>query len=258
VYVPTQSDAVAVYGILDGSQAAGSPAISAVVNSASDLEGPIAAGELITIFGANLGPSSAQPGEISGGTVGNSIQNSQVLIGGIAAPMLYASATQMNVVVPFGVSGSTAQIQVMDQGQEIASTSVQVQAASPALFSSNSSGGGQGAILNQDGSVNSHKNAAAPGSVVALFATGAGETTPASVDGALTTDPYPAPNLPVSVTINGENAKIIYVGAAPGLVAGVLQIDVVVPADTPAATFNQIVVTVGDYSSPSAVTLTVN
>ncbi len=67
----------------------------------------------------------------------------------------------------------------------------------------------------------------------------------------------PAPVLPVSVTIDGLPAQVLYAGAAPGLVAGVLQINVVVPADAYGATYDQVVVTVGDYVSPSAVTLTV-
>ena len=166
-------------------------------------------------------------------------------------------ATQINTVVPFSISGTTAHVQIMYQGQPSASATVPVQAASPAVFSVTGNGGGQGAILNQDGSVNSPNNPAAPGSVVALFATGAGATTPAGADGTLTSAPYPTPNLPVSVTINGETAQVIYAGAAPGLVAGVLQINVVLPADILAATYDQIVVTVGDFSSPSAVTLTV-
>ncbi len=68
---------------------------------------------------------------------------------------------------------------------------------------------------------------------------------------------YPAPVLPVSVTIDGLPAQVLYAGAAPGLVAGVLQINVVVPAGAYGATYDQIVVTVGDYASPSAVTMTV-
>jgi uncharacterized protein (TIGR03437 family) len=66
------------------------------------------------------------------------------------------------------------------------------------------------------------------------------------------------PILPVSVTITGQPAQVTYAGAAPGLVAGVLQINVVVPSGTLDATYNQIIVTVGDYVSPSAVTLTVH
>jgi uncharacterized protein (TIGR03437 family) len=259
VYVPTVSNAVVVYGSLLGPQVAASPAISSVVNGASFLPGAVSPGELITIFGANLGPPFEVPGDVNDDVVANTIEDTQVVIGGVAAPILFASSTQINTVVPFGVSGTTTQVQVTYQGQPTVSTTVPVQAASPALFSIGGNGGGQGAILNQDGSANSHSNGATPGSVVALFATGAGLTTPASVDGVLNPQiaPYPKPVLPVSVTINGELAHITFVGAAPGLIAGALQIDVVVPADTPAVTFNEVVVTVGDFSSPSAVTLTV-
>jgi uncharacterized protein (TIGR03437 family) len=257
VYMPTLSNAVVVYGVLTGSSIAPTPVISSVVNSASFLPGPVAPGELVTIFGANLGPSLPAGAQLSNNLVAHTVENTQVLIGGVAAPILYASATQINTIVPFGVSGATTEFQVTYQGQPMAALSLPVDAASPAIFSSNGSGGGEGAILNQDGSVNSGTNPAAPGSVVALFATGGGLTTPASDDGALTTAPYPAPDLPVSVTIAGTSAQVKYAGAAPGLVAGVLQIDVVVPADTPAVTFNQVVVTIGTYVSPSAVTVSV-
>lgn len=257
VYAPTMSDAVVVYGTLVNPQPDATPAISAVVNSASFLAGAVSPGELITIFGANLGPDVDAPGVVNGSVVANTLNNVQVLIGGTAAPILYASDHQINTIVPFGVSGTSTGIQVVYQGELLASTTVQIQDASPAVFSLDGSGGGPGAILNQDGSVSSLNNPASPGSVVALFATGAGVTTPASEDGALIAAPYPAPNLSVSVTINGEKAKVVYAGAAPGLVAGVLQIDVEVPADTPFVPYNQIVVTVGNHSSPSAVTLVV-
>jgi uncharacterized protein (TIGR03437 family) len=256
VYLPTFSNSVAVYGTLAATPAAATAAISSVVNSASFLEGAVSPGELVTIFGANLGPASDAQAELAGNFVSDTVENTQVSIGGIVAPLLFVSSSQINAVVPFGVTGTTAQVQILYQGQPTASTTVPLTAASPAVFSINSDGGGQGAILNQDGSVNSQSNPAAPGSVVVLYATGAGLTTPASTDGSLTTAPYPKPVLPVSVTLNGTAAQVLYAGAAPGLVAGVLQINMVVPADAIAATFNQIVVTVGDYASPSAVTLT--
>jgi uncharacterized protein (TIGR03437 family) len=63
--------------------------------------------------------------------------------------------------------------------------------------------------------------------------------------------------LPVSVTIDGLAAQIVYSGAAPGLVAGVWQIDVVVPPDAGQETYDQVVVTVGAYVGPSAVTINV-
>jgi len=260
VYVPTLSNAVAVYGPLTGTPGQAAAAISSVVNSASFLDGAVSPGELVTIFGANLGPTSDVPGQVSGSLVANTIGTTQVSIGGIMAPLLFASSTQINAVVPFGISGTTAQVQVLNQGQPTTSVTVPVQPASPAVFSVNGEGGGQGAILNQDGSVNSQSNPASRGSVVALFATGGGVTTPASADGLLTSlvPPYPAPALlPVSVSIEGLPAEIKYVGAAPGLVAGVLQIDVVVPANALQARYDQVVVTIGDYVSPSAVTVAV-
>lgn len=257
VYLPTLSNSVAIYGTLPATQSAGTPTITSVVNGASYLEGPVAPGELITIFGADLGPTTQAGAELSAGYVTDTVANTQVLIGGVAAPILYASSTQINAVVPFETTGNTAQVQVVYQGQNTASTSVAVQAASPAVFSAASTGGGEGAILNQDGSVNSQSNAAPPGSVVVIYATGAGVTTPASKDGAVTVQPYPQPSLAVSVTINGFPAQVLYAGAAPGLVAGVLQINAVVPADAYPATTDQVIVTVGNYVSPSAVTLSV-
>ena len=257
VYVPTLSNEVAVYGPLTSAPTAPAAVISSVVNSASYLEGAVAPGELVTIFGADLGPTSEAQGQVKDSYVTDSIGGTQVTIGGISAPLLFASSSQINAVVPFGVTGTTAQIQVLNQGQALVSTTVPVQSASPAVFSVNGEGGGQGAILNQDGSVNTHTNPAAPGSVVVLYATGAGITTPASQDGFITAAPYPQPTLPVSVSIYGLPAQVLYAGAAPGLVAGVLQINVVVPANAGPYTYDQVVVTVGDYVSPSAVTLTV-
>jgi uncharacterized protein (TIGR03437 family) len=261
VYVSTLSNAVVVYGPLNTTPTSPSAVISSVVNSASFLEGAVSPGELVTIFGANLGPPSEAGAQLSGNYVADTIASTQVTMGGVAAPMLYASSSQINTVVPFGISGSTAQIQVLYQGQPTASATVSIQPASPAVFSINSNGGGQGAILNADGSVNSQSNPAPPGSMVVLYATGGGVTMPTSTDG-LVTPPgaissYPTPLLPVSVTIDGLPAQVIYAGAAPGLVAGVLQINVAVPANAYGATYDQVVVTIGDYVSPTAVTVTV-
>ncbi len=262
VYVPTLSNAVAVYGTLSATQIAGSAVISSVVNSASYLEGPISPGELVTIFGANLGPPAQAQAQLVNASVPNTLESTQVTIGGQPCSILYASPTQMNIVVPFGVTDTSAQLQVLYQGKSTASTTLAVQAASPAVFSADSTGGGQGAILNQDGSVNSQSNPASHGSVVSLFATGGGITTPASQDGLITAiqaNPalYPQPNLPVSVTIQGFPAHVTYAGAAPSLVAGVLQINIVVPDGALQEPYNQVVVTIGDFVSPSAVTLAV-
>jgi uncharacterized protein (TIGR03437 family) len=257
VYVPTFSDSVVVYGPLNSAPPPGTPVISSVVNSASYLEGAVSPGELVTIFGANFGLSAEAQGALNGDSVSNTINGAQVLFGGVAAPLLFASSSQINAVVPYGVAVPTAKVQVVYHGQPKASTTVPVQPASPALFALDATGGGPGAILNQNGSVNSNTNPASPGSVVVFYGTGGGLTTPASVDGLLTSQPYPKPLLPISVTIDSLPAQVLYAGAAPGLVAGVLQINVVVPANASPAPYDQVVVTIGDYTSPTAIMIAV-
>jgi len=257
VYVPTFSNSVTIYGALGPSSVTGAATISSVLNGASFLDGPVAPGELVTIFGANIGPPAAAGAQLVGQQVSSNVGSTSVTFDGVAAPLLYASSTQINTIVPFGVQGPNTQVQVMYQGNAVASTTVPVTAASPAVFALNGSGGGPGAILNDDYSVNSNNNPAAIGSFITLYATGGGATTPSSQDGFLTAAPYPTLNLPVTVTIEGVNAQVLYAGPAPGQVAGVLQITVVVPENAWVAPFDQVVVTIGTYVSPSAVTVAV-
>jgi len=145
---------------------------------------------------------------------------------------------------------------VRNQGVLSNTVRVPVQAATPALFTANGSGTGQGAIFNQDGSLNGAANAAARGSIVVLFATGEGQTNPAGTDGRVATDSYPKPVLPVKVNIGGVDAQVLYYGAAPFLVAGAMQVNARVPAGiAPGAA--PLVLSVGGFDSRSGVTLAV-
>ncbi len=101
------------------------------------------------------------------------------------------------------------------------------------LVSANSSGSGQGAILNQDNSINSASNPAKRNSIVILFGTGEGQTDPPGVNGQLALTTYPKPKLPITVKINGIAAEVLYYGAAPTLVAGVVQLNVKIPSGVP-------------------------
>jgi uncharacterized protein (TIGR03437 family) len=136
--------------------------------------------------------------------------------------------------------------------------------AAPALFTQDSSGQGSGAILNQDFSLNDGTRPAAPGSVVLLYATGAGQTTPAGTDGLIASEVLPRPVLNVKVELMVFSGgflstwplKALYAGAAPGLVAGVLQVNAALPANLPAGR-HEVILTVGGKMSPTGVTLTV-
>jgi uncharacterized protein (TIGR03437 family) len=91
---------------------------------------------------------------------------------------------------------------------------------SPALFTANSSGTGQGAFVYESGAINSDDNPPLRGHYLTLFATGEGITNPASADGDPSRQPYPAPSEEVSVKLGEASTEIQFAGSAPGLFLG--------------------------------------
>jgi len=148
-------------------------------------------------------------------------------------------------------------VQIEYRGVKSAPVTLQVAPAAPGIFAQDSSGRGPGAILNQDSSVNSPQNPARVGSVVSIFATGEGQTSPAGIDGKPASEPLARPILPVSVTIGGQTVPPSYAGAAPGQVAGVTQINVTIPAGTQTGSAVPVIVQVGNTSSQASVTIAV-
>lgn len=119
-----------------------------------------------------------------------------------------------------------------------------------------STGTGYAAALNQDGGLNTPQNPANAGEIIVLYATGEGQTSPPAVDGALSAFPYPVPIEKVSVNIGGVDAAILYAGAAPSLVAGLMQINARIPSSvTPGAV--PVTVRVGNNSSQVGITIAV-
>jgi len=229
---------------------------SGVLSAASLLTGPVAPGEIVTLFGSGIGPASPQqPAASATSTVLGGVS---VLFDGTPAPLLYAAINQINAIVPFGIDKRTStHLQLSQQGQAIADLVLAVADTAPAIFTVDASGTGQGAILNQDGTLNTQSNPADKGSVVVLFATGAGQTDPPGTDGQIASDVLPKPLLPTSVQIDNLGAPVLYAGAAPTLVAGVFQVNCVVPVNARSGYTVPIVLTVGNASSPAGVTLAV-
>jgi uncharacterized protein (TIGR03437 family) len=265
VYVPTLSNSLAIYGLLaSGNSGNGSPQITAVANGASFIGDAVSPGEVLAIFGANLGPAQLTPAQLtnvqpnSSTRLSTTLSDTQIFFDGVSAPLLYTSANQLGAIVPFGTAGPTTQMVVLSQGQTSAPMTMPVAPATPALFSLDGTGGGPGAILNQDGTPNSPENPAERGSVVVLFGTGAGQMSPAGQDGTISTGlPLPTPVLPVTVFIDTHPAELLYAGAAPAMVQGILQINARVPASASKGDGIQVMFKVGDYSSPATVTLSV-
>jgi endo-1,4-beta-xylanase len=207
----------------------------AMVNAASYQGGSVSPGEVIAIFGVNC---------------------TQVSFDDIAAPFIYSLPGQASVVVPYETDGKPqTTVQYAFNGLMSNTVTIPVKPASPGIFALDASGKGAGAILNQDNSVNTTENPASAGSVIQIFATGGGTILGGAVDGA----PAPGPGsqtLPVSATIGGVGAGVLYAGPAPGLVNGVLQVNVAVPVGLPAGA-QPIVISVGGVASQDGITVTV-
>jgi uncharacterized protein (TIGR03437 family) len=127
----------------------------------------------------------------------------------------------------------------------------------PALFTADSSGKGQAAASNQDGTVNGAAHPAKVGSYISLWLTGAGQTNPAGVDGLPGAAPLPQPAAAVTVTIGGQSVTPQYAGQAPVAVAGVMQINAPIPSGIQAGNAVPVVVQVGGVSTQAGVTVAV-
>jgi uncharacterized protein (TIGR03437 family) len=255
VYVPTASNQLVVYG-LNGVAAGTAPTVTGVVNAASYASGPVAPGEIVAIFGQNLGPQNLTTGSFdANGQMATLIAGTQVTFGGFPAPLLYTWAGVTAAVVPYAIAGQEAvAFQISHNGQTSVPLNLQTAAAAPGIFSANGSGSGPGSILNQDYSINSPANPAQAGSIIMVYGTGGGATNPASIDGSITTSATSlAAN--VSVTIGGQSANVLYAGNAGGEVAGAMQINVQLPAGVTGQV--PVVVTEGGQTSQATVTVSI-
>ena len=231
-----------------------------VTSAASFTSGAVAPGEIVSLFGTALGPAAGVSLTLTNPLLAaNTLAGVHVLFDGMPSTLTYASAGQVNAIVPFSVAGKpSTSLQVEYLGAVSAPIALPVAAAAPGLFTSTASGGGQGAILNNtDFTVNSAANPAARGDWVQIFGTGGGATKPASVDGLLVTPPYPQLNASVKVTMDGIVCLTNYAGAAPSLVSGVMQINAQVPAGVTPGPSVPLVVTVGEAAAQPGVTLAV-
>ncbi len=209
-----------------------------IANAASSLYGPIAPGEIVTIYGSM--PAGSRHGCLE----------ARATFNGVAAQVVASSATQVSTIVP-PVGGDTAKVEVQCSGKTALSFSVPVAAVAPALFTADSTGRGLAAALNADGSYNSMTASAAPGDFITLFANGAGFADQAGA--------------PVTVTIGGQTAEVWHVEPDPAR-PGVSRIYVKVPANATAnavATLQTpnipvpVVLQVGGVSSQPGVYITV-
>ena len=247
------------------------PTITQVQNAASFANGPISPGEIVTLFGSAMGPSTPLGTTLtSAGKVSTQLGQVQVLFNGTPAPLLYVSASQINCVVPYELAGFTSPfVEVKYLGQTSNTVNLQAVATAPGIFATGTPAGtGQGAILNFDNSPNgngANSRPAAPGSVVQIYMTGEGALSPAQATGSVTCSagcstvsqiPVPLLVSKMAVLVNNQPATIQFAGEAPGFVSGVLQVNVTIPPNTPAGNV-PLSISIGGVSSQSNVTVAV-
>ncbi len=229
-----------------------------IVSSADYLSGVVSPGELVAIFGSNMGPAAFTNLQLdSAGNIATILNGVEVLFDGRPAPLVYVSGTQIGVVVPYEVSGQTStQIQVTWQGESSNVVSVPVGRAAPGIYSQNSSGSGAGSVLNVDGTLNTTSNPTTAGSYVFVYATGEGQTNPPGVDGQLNGVSAPIPTQMVTATIGGVPAYVQYAGGVASLVAGVIQVNLQVPQGV---TGNNVplIINIGGATTQQGVTIAV-
>ena len=245
------------------------PTIMQIGNASSGAATAIAPGEMIAIFGKGIGADIRAGLTIgSNGKVSTTAGGAQVIFqpGAIAAPIIYASATQVNAIVPYELAaGSNVQVQIQYAGQTSNAVPATIGAAFPGIFTADGSGSGAAAVLNFDAAgnatYNSASNPAAPGSYVAFFVTGEGQTSPAGVTGAVTIAqskaPFtPQPVQPLAVLLDGQPVTAAFWGEEPGVVSGVMQVNIQIPPSARSGNLS-LSVSLGGTASQSGVTVAV-
>jgi uncharacterized protein (TIGR03437 family) len=237
-----------------GKQTSGSMSDNGVVNAASFVPGPVAPGEIVTIFGTGFGTKDLALNSYDSGRLPSFVGDTRVYFDGTPAPMIYSFNGQISAIVPYSVSGST-NVQVEYLGTKSAPVAVPVSAAAPGIFTC----GGKptlAVVVNATDhnriSCASDWQPAAKGAVLTLFITGEGQTNPASTDGVLPAAPnFPVPAAPVTVTFGSAEGRVLFSGR---VYAGVTQINVVVPQGAPAGAV-PLAVSIGGVKTQSGVTV---
>jgi uncharacterized protein (TIGR03437 family) len=210
------------------------PRIRAIVNAASFTGGPLVRGELISIFGEDIGPETAVTATVNNGFLPTRLDAVDVLIDGAPVPLLYVSRTQINAAVPMLAAHAVVEVVVRGPRGATPPFRLEQHAAAIGVFTRDGSGRGQAAALNQDNTLNSPENPARRGSIMQIWVTGAGLTNPPQPDGRVSPpDDRAATGLPHVTLGVASGVMAHYAGAAPGMITGVAQINFRIPDDAP-------------------------
>lgn len=248
---PLAQGSVTVQGQVTSS-ASGTPTIfsGGIVNSATFARGGgLAPGGIVSVFGRNMAKglnfatSVPLPTTLGGATVS---------VGGVDAPLFFASDGQINAQLPFELLASASarpQVVVKNAAAVSAPEAITITIAQPGIFTLNQAGSGQGAILNPQGRLVDGSAPAAAGDVVVVYCTGLGAVSPAVKSGQLAPSfPLSVIVTPLNVAVGGRPAEVLFAGLSPGFV-GLYQVNVRIPAGVSPGTAVELVIQQGGATS---------
>jgi uncharacterized protein (TIGR03437 family) len=232
------------------------PLINGITDAAGFATDGFAPGNIISIFGANLGPEPYVTFAPNGsGTVDPVLAGVSVTVDGVPAIVLLSWTQQLNAILPFTAKTTgNADVVVEYNGKKSDAFPIPMAPSAVKLFTANAQGTGRAAALNQDYSVNKATNPAGKGEVVQLFGTGGGIVDPAVVEGGIAANLLAWVTLESAATVNGVTSQVYYAGTAPGLLFGVYQFNVKLPDDVATGAAN-IAIKIGESQTQSDVTV---
>lgn len=237
---------------------------ASIQNASSFASGPLSPGEIFVLYGTGLGPANLTTLQLTpdGSGITTSLGGTRILFDGVPAPMIYTSATQVSAIVPYTLAApGVAHLTVEYLGVPSTPVTVNTLPATPGIFTISQTGTGQGAVRNQDFSINGPANPSTSGQALIVYWTGGGQLNPFVPAGQLVSvnPPYPVVVFPMTATIGGVSAQILYSGAVPTLAPGILQTNILIPANAPRGNSVQLLLRVGDiYVTQSGVTVSIN
>jgi len=204
--------------------------LACIGNGGSFLTGPVAPGEIVSLFGNGLGPQQGVQPATTQNPYPTQAAGVEVTFGGTPAPLLWVQDAQINAAVPWSLTGATTEVCVTYSNAQSNCLALPVAQVSPGVFTMD---GIHAAAVNQDGTPNSAANPAPLSSAVSVFGTGLGPFSAAPLESSLEGLPIPV-NAPVGLETGCPSAydcptpisyNTIYAGPAPSQAAGLSRID---------------------------------
>jgi hypothetical protein len=183
------------------------PTITGIVKAPDGSGPPLAPGSFATINGSDLAASSQSAGTPYPTTLGNV----SITVNGVAAPLAFVSANQVNFQIPYGTPTGSVTVVLTNNGLVSNTFSVTIAPAAPALYSQ---------IQNQGGGTNASGTPAIAGTTVLVHFTGLGVVSPPVADGAAApASPASTSAFTTTASVNGTAATTTNVMLAPGAAA---------------------------------------